>query len=134
MYYQLPGDKTLASPAANFREKQIAKARRPCPIRDFRGVDSEHVARLEAARIVDVEQMLEAGKTPEDRQRLAAETGIPLDAILELVKLSDLSRIGGKSARARPYYDASVDTPGKMVQWGPEDLRKLLGVCGAYGV
>jgi hypothetical protein len=38
--------------------------------------------------------MLTAGKTPEARQELAEQTGVSPQAILELVKLSDLSRLG----------------------------------------
>jgi hypothetical protein len=48
--------------------------------------------------------------------------------MLELVKLSDLSRLGGlKSVRARLfYYDAGVDTVEKIAQWEPEELRAML--------
>jgi hypothetical protein len=47
--------------------------------------------------------------------------------MLELVKLSDLSRLGGlKSVRARLYYDAGVDTVEKIAQWEPEELQAML--------
>jgi len=71
--------------------------------------------------------MLEAGKTPDNRKKLSKQTGIPLKTILELVKLSDLSRLGAiKSVRARLYYDAGLDTPDKFTKWKMEDLRKML--------
>jgi predicted RecB family nuclease len=42
---------------------------------------------------------------------LATQTGIPVEVVLELVKLSDLARLPGvKGIRARLYYDAGVDT------------------------
>ncbi|MGD8904752.1 MAG: DUF4332 domain-containing protein, partial [Anaerolineae bacterium] len=67
------------------------------------------------------------GRTPGERQRLAERTGIPIDAILELVKLSDLARIQGlKAIRARLYYDAGVDTLEKLARWDPEELRDML--------
>lgn len=71
--------------------------------------------------------MLKAGRTPRARRRLADETGILLEAIVELVKLSDLARIPGiKSTRARLYHDAGVDTIEKMAEWDPEELRAML--------
>jgi hypothetical protein len=74
-----------------------------------------------------VKQMLGAGRTPEVRQKLAEETGIPPDAIFELVKLSDLARIPGiKGIHARLYDDAGVDTINKMAKWDPEEMRGML--------
>jgi hypothetical protein len=71
--------------------------------------------------------MLTAGKTPKKRQELSTRTGMPPEAILELVKLSDLTRIFGvKSIRARLYYDAGVDTLDKMAKWDPDILRAKL--------
>lgn len=127
LYYRSIGNDTLAGAASAFREQAIARTRRAFPVREFRGVRPEHAARLEAAGIVDVEELLEAGSTPEARERLAAETGVPPEAILELVKLADLSRLGAlKAVRARLYYDAGVDTPDKLASWEPEALREML--------
>ena len=73
--------------------------------------------RLGVAGIKNVEQMLAAGRTPGARQELADRTGVPLDDVVEFVKLSNLSRLGGvKAVRARLYYDAGVDTLEKMAQ------------------
>jgi hypothetical protein len=127
LYYQLTGNTPMASLAAAVREKAVAKTRKPFALKDFRGVDPQHIVKLNSIGIVNAEHTLDAAKTPESRQRLADETGVPLDAILELVKLSDLSRIPGvKSIRARLYYDAGVDTLEKMAEWEPEELRKML--------
>ena len=52
---------------------------------------------------------------------------MPLEAIEELVKLSDLARIPGiKGVRARLYHDAGVDTMEKLAEWEPEALRAML--------
>jgi predicted flap endonuclease-1-like 5' DNA nuclease len=111
--------------AGLLREQRIRRS--PFPLKDFRGVDPEYAARLEAAGIKNVEQMLEAGRTHSDRQKLADETGVPLAAIVELVKLSDLARIPGiKGIRARLYLDAGVDTVEKTADWDPEELRAML--------
>jgi predicted flap endonuclease-1-like 5' DNA nuclease len=127
LYYQFTGNAAMASLAAAVREEAVAKTRRPFALKDFRGVNPQHIAKLNSIGILNVEHMLDAAKTPESRQRLADETGVPLDAILELAKLSDLSRIAGvKGIRARLYYDAGVDTLEKIAQWEPEALRAML--------
>jgi hypothetical protein len=111
--------------AGLLREQRIK--RNPFPLKDFRGVEPEHAAVLAVAGIRNVEQMLKAGRTHADRQELTDETGIPLEAVVELVKLSDLARIPGiKSIRARLYHDAGVDTIEKMAEWDPEELRAML--------
>jgi hypothetical protein len=127
LYYRFVGNASLARLASDIREQEIAKTRKAFNLREFRGVRLEEVAKLEAIGIVTVEHMLAAGKTPEARLQLAEQTGISLQTILELVKLSDLSRLGAvKSVRARLYYDAGLDTPDKFTQWEPEALRQML--------
>jgi hypothetical protein len=127
LYYAFVGNAALAKLAGDIREQEIAKTRRAFKLREFRGVNLDDVAKLAAIGIVTVEHMLAAGATPENRQGLAEQTGIAPESILELVKLSDLSRIGAvKSVRARLYYDAGLDTPDKFTQWEPEALRQYL--------
>jgi hypothetical protein len=73
------------------------------------------------------EQLLCAGRTAAARQQLAEQTGVPLEAILELVMLSDLARIPGlKNVRARLYYNAGVHTPQEIASWEAEPLRLML--------
>ncbi len=103
------------------------KRRNPFKLKEFRGVDPTHVARLEARGIKNAEQMLAAGGTAAQRTVLAAEAGIPEPAILELAKLSDLARLPGvKGIRARLYYDAGVDSVAKLAVWEPEALRLMV--------
>jgi hypothetical protein len=127
LYYRFAGNETLARFAGAIREAETAKTRKVFRLRDFRGVSLDDVARLEAIGIVTVEHMLAAGKTPQARQQLAERTGISPQTVLELVKLSDLSRLGAvKAVRARLYYDAGLDTPDKFTRWEPEGLRRML--------
>jgi hypothetical protein len=72
------------------------KKQNPFPLKDFRGVKPVFLSRLEVIGIKKAAQMLSAGQTPEKRTALAKEAGIPEEAILELVKLSDLARLPGK--------------------------------------
>jgi predicted RecB family nuclease len=102
------------------------KRRNPFKLSAFRGVEPEHVEKLAAAGIKTTEQMLAAGRTAEKRAALAQDTGIPAEAILELVKLSDLARLPGvKGIRARLYYDAGVDCVEKLAAWEPEALLRM---------
>lgn len=103
------------------------KKRNPFKLNEFRGVDPSAAAALAARGIKNADQMLAAGRTRELRERLARETGVPVDTLLELVKLSDLARLPGvKGIRARLYYDAGVDTVEKLAGWEPEALRVML--------
>lgn len=124
-YYDYTGRTELLNAARQLRRQRIERV--PFALGKFRGVNPVYVEKLAAARISNVSQMLKAGRTTRDRQELSQRTGIPLDAILESVKLSDLTRLGAvKSIRARLYYDAGVDTVAKMAQWDPGELQAML--------
>lgn len=125
LYYTCTADEGMRGVSAALREERIE--RRPFPLGGFRGVDADHVERLARVGIRNAQQMLEAGRTPADRQRLAEEIGVPEEAILELVQLSDLARIPGvKGIRARLYVDAGVETVEKMAGWDPEEFRAMI--------
>ena len=96
-------------------------------LKDFLGVNSQFVQALRAKGVRTAEQMLDVGRTREDRGELAEKTGVPLDYILELVKLANLSRIPGlKKKRARLYHDAGLDTMDKIAKWDPAEMRQML--------
>lgn len=127
LYFRFVGAESLADLAGSIRERETAASRKVFKLGEFRGVNPEHIDRLADVGIVTVKDMLVSGNTPGTRLRLARRAGIPLRAILELVKLSDLSRLGAiKSVRARLYYDAGLDTPDKFTGWEPEPLRQML--------
>lgn len=120
-YYQFVGNYDMERLCSFLRQQRIT--RKPFNLRDFRGVNLENTARLEEHGIRTTSQMLSAGKTPADRKSLSIQTGVPEDKILELVKLSDISRIPGiKGIRARLYYDAGADTVEKIAAFSHEDL------------
>lgn len=96
-------------------------------IKDFEGIVPEHAKKLVSKGIKTAKQMVDAGRTKEGREALAQESDVPLDCILELVKLSDLARLPGvRRIRARLYYEAGIDTVEKMADWDPEELRHML--------
>ncbi len=124
-YFQFAGDEEMERVASRLHRERIRT--KPAALSDFPGVDREHLVALAAAGIRDAGQMMAAGRTPADRQALAELTGLPPDTILEMVKLSDLSRLRGvRGIRARLYFDAGVDTVAKMATWDPVVLRQMI--------
>ena len=102
------------------------KKHNPFKLRDFLGVSSDQIARLEAIGVKTTTQMLSAGRTAEGRKKLAEKAGVSQESVLELVKLSDLARLPGvKGIRARLYYAAGVDSVDKLASWEPEALLMM---------
>ena len=123
-YFDFIGNRELSDWAGELRSERVK--RKPFMIKNFRGVNPEHIAKLDALYIENRDQMLDAGRKPRLREALAEKTGIPLDGILELVTLSDLGRLGGvRRVRARLYYDAGL-TPDIIATWDPEALHTML--------
>ena len=127
LYFAASGCPELAAHASSVREHAIAKTRRHFPLDEFRGVGSADLERLASAGIRDANQMVATGSTPRSRQELAERTGVAVEAILDLVKLSDLARIEGvKGIRARLYVDGGYDTLDKLAISDPETMRLAL--------
>jgi len=124
-YYEYTSNEEMSDLARELRSQRIARA--PFALKEFRGVSPEYIEKLADTGIRNVKQMLEAGRTRDKRKELSMKTGVPVEAISELVKLSDLARIQGvKSIRARLYYDAGVDTIEKLAKWDAKKLRAML--------
>ncbi len=70
--------------------------------------------------------MLEKGKTKKQREDLSKQLAIPEESILELVKLSDITRLGYvKKKLSRLYYDAGLDSPAKIAEFEPKELHEF---------
>ena len=105
------------------REEHTAKKRKPFKLKDFKDVNQESIEKLTALGIQTVKDMLEAGKTETMRKKLSKITGISSEGILELAKLSNLTRLGAvKAVRARLYHDSGFDTLEKIANVTAEDL------------
>jgi len=124
-YFEHVSNEEMRKLAGVLRRQRIKK--KSFALKEFRGVNLEYVDKLAAVNVKNVEQMLKAGKAQIGRQSLSRKSGVPVEAVLEFVKLSDLARIPGvKGIRARLYYDAGVDTVEKLAEWGPKELREML--------
>lgn len=123
-YFDFIDKEELKLLAGELRQERIQ--RKPFQIKNFRGVNPVYIAKLDTEGIQNIDQMLEAGRTPELREELSEKTGIPLEAIVEYVKLSDLARLGAvRGVRARLYHDAGLN-PETIATWEPGELRAML--------
>ena len=95
-------------------------------LKNLQGIKKVNIDKLDRNGIKTARQILEIGCTKKGRKKLSKITDIPLDNILELVKLSDLDRLPGiKKVRARLYYEAGLDTLEKISGYDAEELRKI---------
>ncbi len=125
-YFQFLGNKDLLNHASALRDERIKRARRIFPIKEFLDINQNHVKKLAAIGIKNVEHMLKKGKTKKQREQLSKQLDIPEEAILELVKLSDITRIGHvKKKLSRLYYDAGLDSPAKIAEFEPKQLHEF---------
>lgn len=91
--------------------------------REFPGVDGEVVAKLTAVGITHSKHLFERGQTKQQREALATAVGLPVEKVLECVKLSDLVRVRGIGPGfARIFYEAGADTIETLAHWLPEAL------------
>jgi predicted flap endonuclease-1-like 5' DNA nuclease len=84
---------------------------KPSNLRDFPGVDPATIGKLATLGIKNSKQLFESALSGEQRAELARQAGIDPEELLELVKLSDLSRLYGVGpVFAKLLYDAGVDS------------------------
>jgi hypothetical protein len=125
-YYKAISNKKMASFAQELREPKKTK-KLPFSLNQMLGIDPQYVKKLARLGIKTANQMIEAGKTKSQRLLLAQKTNITYEVILELVKLSDLSRIGYVRTKfTRLFYNAGIQTLVELSKWGVEELRSHL--------
>ena len=129
-YYEFTSDKKMYKVTLNLRRQEIEERRdkrKPLNLKKIQGVASKHVVKLKSLGIIDVKQMIEAGRTKTRRQELSKKTGIPLKCILDLVKFADITRISDiKGIKGRLLFEARVDTIKKLSKFSAGELREKL--------
>jgi len=97
---------------------------KPNKISDFIEIAKNTMDSLEKIGITNTEKLYDKVIKKSDRQKLANSTGIEYQDILELTKLSDLSRIKWVGVTyAQMLYDLGVDTVEKVSESDPIDLH-----------
>ena len=125
-YFHFAGNKDLLHHTKTLRLERTRRTRRVFPIKEFLGINQDHVKKLAAVGIKNVDQMLRKGKTKKQREQLSKQLDVPEGAILELVKLSDITRLGYvKKKLSRLYYDSGLDSPAKIATFEPKQLHEF---------
>lgn len=97
---------------------------KPNKIVEFKGISKHTVDKLENIGIKNTEKLYDKVTTKTDRQKLADLTGINYADILELTKLTDLSRIKWVGVTyAQILYNLGVNTVEKVSKSDPIDLH-----------
>lgn len=123
-YFDFIENQALSDLAGDLGAERVK--RKPFFIRNFRGVNADDLAKLDVLYIENMDQVLDAARTPRLRQTLVAQTGLTPEVVLEFVTLCDLARLKGvRSVRARLYYAAGL-TPEIIAGGEPEALHEML--------
>jgi len=97
---------------------------KPNKIKEFSGISNDTVLRLEKIGIKDTVKLFDMVLNAKRRKELAETTGVADIEILELTKLTDLSRIKWVGVTfARMLYDIGIDTVEKASKVDPEKLH-----------
>ncbi len=103
---------------------------KPANLKDIPGVNPQHIERLAAVGVKHTKHLFERARSRDDRIELSRLANVPGDDLLELVRLSDLVRIGGVGpVFARIIFDAGIDTLEKLSSSAPDKLfEELLAI------
>lgn len=102
---------------------------KPNKIAEFTGLSKDTVDKLEKIGIKNTEKLYDNIVKKSDRQNLADSTGINDKDILELTKLTDLSRIKWVGVTfARMLYDLGIDTVEKASKSDPDNLHAKINL------
>lgn len=100
---------------------------KPVNLEKFPGVKTDTIQKLNNQGIINTAHLFERVKTPEERNKLALETGLSAGEILELTKLTDLSRVKWIGPIfARIFVDSGTDTVFKLSKSDYKNLYKKL--------
>ena len=100
---------------------------KPNKISEFSGISKEIPLKLAKIGIKNTKNLYDKVITKADREELAKTTGINKMEVLELTKLTDLSRIKWAGVNfARMLYDIGFDTVEKASKADPVDLHKRI--------
>lgn len=100
---------------------------KPNKITDFTGISKDTISKLEKTGIKNTEKLYDKVIKKADRSKLAETIKITERDILELTKLTDLSRIKWVGVTyAQILYDLGIDTVEKVSKSDPIDLHTMI--------
>ncbi len=100
---------------------------KPNKIKEFVGISTDTVSKLEKIGIKNTMNLFDRVKDKKSRKELSEAAKINDSDIVELTKLTDLSRIKWVGVTfARMLYDLGIDTVEKASKADPEELHKRI--------
>jgi hypothetical protein len=100
---------------------------KPNKIREFVGISTDTISKLEKFGITDTFCLFDKVKTPESRKKLGGEADVKDSELLELTRLTDLSRIKWVGTMfARVLYEPGFDTVQKVADASYEDMYRRI--------
>ena len=124
LYYKATKNEVMKAKAQELRLLKKSK-KSPFSLDKILDIDKRFIKKLSSEGIKTVNDMILVGKSRKNRLDLAEKLEIPYEVILELVKISDLTRVGYvKEKLTRLYYNAGIQTPEMLSQWDAKKLRK----------
>ncbi|MEN6290635.1 MAG: DUF4332 domain-containing protein [Methanobacterium sp.] len=100
---------------------------KPVNLEKFPGIEKDTLSKLNNMGIKNTAHLFKIIKTPDERVKLAAETKINPDEIVELTKLTDLSRVKWIGpVFAWMFLDSGTDTVEKLSKADAKTLYKKL--------
>lgn len=108
---------------------------KPVVLEKFPGIKNDTILKLKSQGIRNTAHLFKRVKTPDERNKLAMETGVSAFEILELTKLTDLSRVKWIGPTfARMFVDSGIDTVDKLSKSNYKILyKKLIDVNNLKG-
>ncbi len=96
-------------------------------IDEVEGIGPAYAAKLQAAGVATTDELLDAGRAPGGRAKLAQSTGISPELVLEWVNHVDLMRLDGVGSEYADLLEAAgVDSPAELAQRNPANLAETI--------
>ena len=93
----------------------------------IQGIGAATEAKLSAAGVRSVDELLERGATPKGREELAAKSGLAAGQIMKFVNYADLFRIKGIAGQTAELLEAAgVNTVAELAQRNASNLATKL--------
>ena len=119
-----------ATDAGSTHEEPAAPKERSHKVEDIEGIGKVQGAKLNAADVITVEQLLERGATRSGRTELATATGISDAHILDWVNRADLMRIKGIGPEFSDLLEiAGVDSPLELAHRNAANLAAAIAAA-----
>lgn len=97
------------------------------PISNMKGVQTEYIEQIQAQGVKYTQQLLEHGKTLQQRKELAQQSSVPVQVIHELVGRADLMRLRGIGGDlSLLLQEAGISSCRSLSEQSTERLHKRL--------